>query len=412
MNNASDRSVVAEADGGPADHRQRRPLVTWLLAGVLIILAGWTLKAAASVVVPVVAALFIALAVAPVDSSVRKRVPDRLTWLGHAAAMTIVVLVLATFFAGIYLAARQAADQLPDLPSEIGAALPGGSDATSAASDDSRDPVRFDSDSLIPQASERSGDGALGDAGSRILGVAVDWQALVQRGVAYIAEHASYYGRTVLTATAGVVGGLVLIFFLVLLMLVEGPVWREKIKNAVGSENGTRWNDAFATIAKRFRRFLIVRTILGAITALLYILWLSFFNIGLLVVWGVLTLLLNYIPTLGSIIAGALPILYALITTDWTTALIVAAGIIVIEQVMGNYVDPRMQGKQLSVSPLVTFVALLLFGWMWGVVGALLAVPLAVFVVIVCAHTPSLRPVGLLLSDKRNEEALREATSA
>jgi AI-2 transport protein TqsA len=92
------------------------------------------------------------------------------------------------------------------------------------------------------------------------------------------------------------------------------------------------------------------------------------------------------------------------------TALISAGGLFIIEQTMGNIVEPRVQGRRLSISPLVVLVALLVWGWIWGVVGTLIAVPITVLMIIAFAHIPALRPIALLLSDAESMEGLGEAT--
>ncbi len=154
----------------------------------------------------------------------------------------------------------------------------------------------------------------------------------------------------------------------------------------------------------------MVRTILGAITGTLYGLWTWAFGLEFAIVWGLLGFLLNYVPTLGSIVAGTLPVLFAFFTKDIGTALIIAAGLLVIEQVMGNFVDPRLQGKQLSLSPLVVLFSLLVWGWIWGIPGALLAVPLTVLITIVFAHAAGLRKIALVLSDETDMAGLDEHT--
>lgn len=112
-----------------------------------------------------------------------------------------------------------------------------------------------------------------------------------------------------------------------------------------------------------------------------------------------LALLLNFIPTIGSIIAGTLPALYALATRDPGTALAVAGGLLVIEQIMGNYVDPRLMGHQLALSPVVVLTTLMVWGWIWGPLGAFLATPITVLMATLFAHSRRMRPVGMLLAD-------------
>jgi AI-2 transport protein TqsA len=137
--------------------------------------------------------------------------------------------------------------------------------------------------------------------------------------------------------------------------------------------------------------------------------WLYLFDVRLLPVWAILTLLLSFIPNLGSVLSGVLPTLYALVTKDFQTALLIGAGLFAIEQVVGNFIDPRLQGRQIAISPLVVLAAILIWGWIWGVAGALLAVPMTIAIMVACAQVPALRPLALILSDQTEEDELLDS---
>jgi AI-2 transport protein TqsA len=102
----------------------------------------------------------------------------------------------------------------------------------------------------------------------------------------------------------------------------------------------------------------------------------------------------------------------ALLQTDPTTTLIVAGGLLVIEQIMGNLIAPWVQGKQLSISPLVIMVSLMLWSWLWGVSGALLAVPMTVLLAITLSHIDGIRPFAVYFSDKSDVKHFEESTRA
>ncbi len=401
--------------GAAAGAPRRFTVVTWLLVVVAVVLVGWALRAAGVVAIPVIASLFIALAVAPVADWVKARVPTRLRRLGDAAAMAVVLLVLAAFFAGITVSAQQAVSEFGGLYEEVQSALDtagervdggraGETGGGPAAPDDGEAPDPADGG--VTAAPPGPAAGADGNGNGLFRDLKDRAGAALARSGGDLAGWASSYATTVLNSVTAVIAALTLMFFLVLLMLIEAPRWRAKGAALMGDRQVGEWRDTMAVVAKSFRWYLIVRGALGAVTATLYVLWMWPFGVGLLLVWWVLTFFLNFIPTLGSIIAGVLPVLYALVTKDFQTALLVALGLLVIEQIMGNYVDPRMLGKQLSLSPLVTFVALVFWGWMWGVAGALLAVPITILFVIVGAHVHALRPLALLLSDETNLSAL------
>lgn len=157
--------------------------------------------------------------------------------------------------------------------------------------------------------------------------------------------------------------------------------------------------------------YLLVRLVLGLLTAMLYVGWLWLFGLDLLLVWGLLTVMLNFLPTIGSLISGILPVLYAFVTKDPWTAVIIGAGILLIEQVMGNYVDPVVQGRQISLSPLVVLVVLMFWGWIWGIAGAVLAVPITITLLVFAAHVRGLRGLALLISNETDLEGVDRIAS-
>jgi AI-2 transport protein TqsA len=112
-----------------------------------------------------------------------------------------------------------------------------------------------------------------------------------------------------------------------------------------------------------------------------------------------LTFLLNYIPTIGSIFATAFPVIIAVFQFEslWP-ALWILLILTLIQQSMGNFIEPKFMGEGLGLSPLVVLFSLFFWGWLWGILGMILAVPLAAMVKIVCSNIPSLKFVGELMS--------------
>lgn len=354
---------------------RRAPALTgpalWLLGGLFALALAWTLRAAASVTLPIAVALVVALCVLPVSRWVQARVPRRFGWLGQVAAMLLVVAVLALFVGGLTLAAREIAGVLPRFAERARQALESAS---------------------LP--------GFLGSPEQLTGGM--------ENALRYVGSFAT----SVLKGATATAAGLVLVFFLVLLMLAEAPTWHAKLASLSGRGREREWQDAIEAIGQRFRRYFLTRLVLGAATGLLYAGWLSLFGVDLLIVWGLLAFLLNFVPTVGSLVAGGLAVIYVFVTRDPGTAAMAAGGILVIEQVMGNFVDPKLLGRRLAISPLVILVSLLVWSWIWGAVGALVAVPMTVLLIILFAHVPRLRPVALLLSDEPDMRGLDAHTSS
>ncbi len=338
------------------------PIAIWLLGGLLAIAVLWLLQAAATVFLPLAIAFFLALAVLPVCRAVPSRVPSALGWLGYVAAAGTIIGFLALFLAGIGLAARQ---------------------------------VASNADRIVQQLQQRLG-------GTPFSGIVTD-------GLPQLLDRAGSYATSILGGLGSTLGALVVIFFLILLMLIEAGSWREKTETLSRENDDRSWRNMSKSIGQKFRRYFLTRLALGSITGALYATWMAFFGVPLLLVWAILAVLLNFIPTIGSLIAGILPVIFVFAQQDVTTALIVAAGLLVIEQVMGNYVDPRVTGHQLSLSPLVLLVSLLLWTWVWGIPGALIATPMTMLLAITFAHVPALRPVALLLSEETEMDELDRA---
>ncbi|MFP7570932.1 AI-2E family transporter [Marivita sp. S2033] len=364
------------------DATSPRPLSPRVLLGlqvtIVVILVGWALHATASVSALILTALFVAIVMAPFHRWISDMTGHR--WIGHIATFLLMLVLLLAFAGGLFFAAQRIAAEF----SEAREMIPGVGNGTAASS--AEDGMRA-LDRLFNNANQ-----AVGQIASRA------------------AELASGVALTGLEYAAAALGGLVVTVFLALLMLIDAPRWRARLRSVFGEHSESRVQDAIAVIGRDLVRFVGVRAALGAVTAVLYMLWMWPFGVGLIFVWGALTFLLNFVPNLGSIIAGILPTIYAFLTKDLGTALVVAAGLTVIEQVIGNYVDPRVQSRQVSISPVVIFASLLIAGWIWGILGALLSTPVLIAVVIAFSRVERLRPVALLLSNARSYDELDEDT--
>ena len=150
-------------------------------------------------------------------------------------------------------------------------------------------------------------------------------------------------------------------------------------------------------------RYLLTKVIISVATGIMFYFASIISHLDFALVWGVLAVILNFIPTIGSIVCTAGTIIMAIIqfAPDWGNIIYVTLLMISIEMVLGNIIDPRLQGVQLNISPLVILVALAVWGYIWGLAGMFLAVPLTSIIQIVCANIPTLRPIAILLSEGR-----------
>ncbi|MFQ6081993.1 MAG: AI-2E family transporter [Candidatus Aminicenantia bacterium] len=191
--------------------------------------------------------------------------------------------------------------------------------------------------------------------------------------------------------------------FLVLLFLVyilagRGKL-RAKLEKSFKRKNSVRINEIISNIDHQVYKYLSVKTFISLITGILAGTILFIFGVNFPIVWGFLTFLLNYIPNVGSAIATIAPVVMAIIQFEslWPALWIIIL-LIVVQMVMGNVVEPRVLGESLDLSPLVVIISLIFWGWLWGIVGMLLAVPIMATVKIVCENIPSLHFVSELIS--------------
>lgn len=331
--------------------------------------------------------------------------------------MAVLLMALAIFFAGLLYSARQVIAEMPRVTGALENLLPlgiqnievdqmmnGGEGAAQDANGDSV-PGAEQGGSTEPLGAQG---GPSGDSAPRPFMPGTLSDIVNQAGstaASWLVEAASGLARRIVGAVGTFVGTTVIVFFMVLLALGEGPQWRSKL-GSLWPGGSEAWQHALDTVSRKLRSFLLVRAAMGALSAALYVALLWLFGIDLLLVWAVITFLLGFVPNLGSVISGVLPALYALVTKDFQVALIVAVGLFAIEQVIGNFLDPRLQGRQIAVSPVVVLIAILVWGWIWGVAGALLAVPVTVAILVAFAHVSALRPIALLLSNQSDQEEL------
>ena len=123
-------------------------------------------------------------------------------------------------------------------------------------------------------------------------------------------------------------------------------------------------------------------------TAAGFILWM--FDVKFFIVWAVLTALLNFIPNIGSTIAVILPAIMTLVQFEsFGYALLVSAIIIVVQNIIGNFLEPKIFGDSLGINPLVILLSLLLWGYIWGIVGMFIAVPITAVIKIILSQSSS-----------------------
>ncbi len=191
----------------------------------------------------------------------------------------------------------------------------------------------------------------------------------------------------------------VMVIVFLLFILIGSPYAEYKVRKAFPT-NSTQVLNILDSISSQIGRFLSVMTLISAATGLCVWMALSMIGVDFASTWGLLAFVLNYIPTVGSIVASIPPIMVSLVQFYPSTfqPVLTVAAILVIQVTIGNIITPKVMGDNMNLSPVIILVSLLMWGWLWGVAGALLSMPIAGIIKIVCDNVDSLRMLSVLMS--------------
>lgn len=333
-----------------------RRLPPQLATGVIaVVLCVWAMRASRAVLEPFVLAFFAALLFKPLIDWFNRRAPQ---WVGLAVSTTL--LLLAFLAVGWFLGF-----------------------SASAVSDRA--------DFYIERLGERVTQlKALWHAApfSRNPNGAVDAQDVVQLVTSW------------LQSAMWILGQVVIFLFLYVFFVIEFRGFHRKLVFGFSPDFSAAALRSFDEISIRFQRFVRAQTFVSILTGVLTTGVTFAMGVDFPLLWGAIAFLLNYIPNIGSIIAVIPPVLVAFLQFDDIIRPLVLLGALgLVQNAVGNYLAPRMLGRSVALSPLVVFVAMIFWGWLWGPVGFILSVPLTVAIRIICEHNDALRPISVMLGD-------------
>lgn len=332
------------------DHDAIRNRMLAVITSVLVV-AG--LQAGYSVAMPLAIAIIVIAAIWPVKPWLDRVLPSSLSYV-----CTVLVLLLAfvAFTAALYFSAAQ-----------------------------------------VVQAFSRNW-----DRFNQIYATVTEWAArfgLPNLGGQEFYARLMGFGQSLLSNTYTVLVYLGFVAIMVILGLPQVPVLRQKLRDELTAPERRELLDTIDEIAEQIRQYLGITVLTSAITGLACAGFAFAVGLELALVWGILNFLLNFIPVIGNVIAIIPPSLYSVVQfPDWTTRGLVLLGFSLIHIVIANFVYPALQGRSLSLSPVAIIVALAFWTWLWGIPGALIAVPLTAALVIVCEHFRSTTWIAKLLS--------------
>lgn len=180
------------------------------------------------------------------------------------------------------------------------------------------------------------------------------------------------------SSLSGVMANAFLILLTVVFMLLEADVIPKKLHFMFKDPDFKMAQlDKFLDSVNKY---VAIKTLVSLVTGFLVGLMLFIMGVDFFLLWGLLAFLFNYIPNIGSLIAAVPAVILALLQLGFAQAGIVAVGYISVNLIMGNIVEPKFMGKGLGLSTLIVFLSLIFWGWLLGLVGMLLAVPLTMIV--------------------------------
>jgi predicted PurR-regulated permease PerM len=216
-----------------------------------------------------------------------------------------------------------------------------------------------------------------------------DWNRVVQN---YVISLSSTFTK--------MAGYIFLLFIFMFFLFLEYPYLNQKINQAFSFRESKKFTIISARILKLIGRYFIVKTIISFFTGLEVYLVLTLLKVDFPLVWGGIAFVLNFVPTVGSTVVVVLISIQG--TVQFYPDLFMPALIFLInlgiQQLMGNFIEPRIQGSNLNVSPVLILISLAFMAWLWGAVGAVLAVPITVMLRVVFGYFDSTRFLSILMS--------------
>lgn len=341
--------------------------VLFVLAMIVVVVFG--MRLAAPILIPFFLAVFVAILSLPIMMWLKGRgVPSVL-------AILVTVLVDVSVFGLIVLLASQSAtefqDQLPRYISRLDRLASDGLDWLQARGVPAGDFVSTD---FLDQ--------------ERVIGLV-----------------SGTLGRALVFVSNTVIVLLILIF-----TLGEATIFPAKFRAILGRERGH--STRLTKIVREIQEYLGIKTLVSLATGVILGGWAWFMDLDFPVLLGLIAFVLNYVPTIGSILASIPALLLALVLHGLGHSVVVGLGYAAVNTLLGNIIEPSLLGRRLGLSTLVVLLSLLFWGWLWGPVGALLAVPLTMILKIMLENSPDLRWVAILLDKSPPERKAAVAGTA
>ena len=206
----------------------------------------------------------------------------------------------------------------------------------------------------------------------------------------------------IFSSITDVIGNTFMIVIYLLFIVLEEAKFTTKLRKIFSDKaDYTRYMGIFQKIGTSISEYLRLKAFVSLITGVMSFIALYFIGVEAPVFWAFLIFVFNFIPTIGSLVGTTFPAVFSLLQFGELLPFILVLAIVgAIQIIVGNLIEPRLMGSSMNISPLVTIFSLTLWGYIWGVIGMVLSVPITVIIIIVFSHFESTKNFAILLSEK------------
>ncbi len=342
-----------------------RRTISGLASVIAVIAAVWFLRAASVFAMPLAAAFFLAILVRPIQVWLDRHLPAKVNWMSLPVTALVILGVLAIGLGLLWICVMLVIEAAPRYSDEFAKLV--------------RDIQQW------AESHDVDVDQSFGD-------------------MQQVSERLVNVTTMIISSASYIIAMLTLIFFLAILLLVEWDEIQRRARTTISHDSSQGAMDMLNAVASKIRKYLVVRTAVSALTGLTAWGTLYLLDIDLAPLWAVLIFMLNYIPNIGSVISIIPPVLFAALQHDAWWAMLTWAALGAIQLFIGNYIDPRLEGRTLKVSSLLVLVSIIFWGWVWGIPGMILGVPMTITMITIFSHIRPLKPVAILLSSADGDE--------
>ncbi|MGL4985971.1 MAG: AI-2E family transporter [Treponemataceae bacterium] len=200
--------------------------------------------------------------------------------------------------------------------------------------------------------------------------------------------------------------GTVIVLLFIYFLLTEMLMFQKHIESAFADVVPSKIRLILATIIRQVTRYIFIKFMISLLTGVLVFIGTLLIGLDFPIIWGFLAFILNFIPNFGSIISCGTTILFALLQfwPSFNQLGLTITLMLGVNFFLGNIIEPRIQGKNLGLSSFMILVSLSVWGWLWGFVGMLLAVPLMAILKIICDSISILKPISIMLGNTKNTD--------